>query len=63
MKNKNYIKKFKPGIIWRDNYEIDFNYEKMIYSWLCGNIKKKNMKMLKSEHRFERYIDWKTIYN
>jgi hypothetical protein len=51
--------KFKPGIIWREHYEIDLEYEKLIYRWLCGTIKKKNINKLKSEHMFERYIDWK----
>ncbi len=52
-------KKFNPNIIWKEYYDIDLEYEKIVYRYLCGILKRKKLKRLKIEDRFERYYDWK----
>lgn len=52
-------RKFNPETIWKEIYDIDLDYEKQIYFYLCGTIKRKNLKKLKDEHKFETYKSWK----
>lgn len=45
---------------WKENYDIDLEYEKLIYFFVCNRIKKKDAKKLRNEHKFYTYSAWKS---
>lgn len=59
MKTGKRRKGYNPKVIWKEHYGVDLEYEKMVYYYLCGVSKRRDLKKIKNEHLFDRYCDWK----
>lgn len=51
--------KYDPKQYWKEKLEFDSNEELLIYHYLCGNIKKREIKKIDSAKRFNEYKLWK----
>lgn len=52
-------KKFKYDILWAEVLNFDEVSELSVYQYLCGSSKKKILKNIPEDKRFERYAAWK----
>lgn len=52
-------KKFKYDILWTEVLNFDEVSELSVYQYLCGSSKKKILKNIPEDKRFERYAAWK----